>query len=291
MAVSASQVKELRDITGAGIMECKKALVETNGNIEEAVDLMRKNGQAKAAKKSARIAAEGLIYIASSADGKQASMVEVNCETDFVAREAEFSEFVQKVAEVALANSCNDVAAVSALEIASGKTVEQRREELVAKIGENIQIRRVETITSEAGTIGAYIHGNRIGVMVDLNGEAELAKHLAMHVAAAKPDFVRGEDVSEDVINKEKEIFSAQALASGKPAEIVEKMVTGRIKKFLGEISLYGQSFVMDPSKTVEDVLKEAGASVNRFVRYEAGEGIEKKVDNFVEEVKAQAKG
>jgi elongation factor Ts len=293
MAVTAAQVKELREQTGAGMMECKKALTETDGNLQEAVDLMRKKGQAKADKKASRTAAEGMVIVSMSDDAKQAVMVEVNCETDFVAREAQFIEFVQQVADLALAHKTGDVAALMAMPVKAGadKTVEERRKELVLKIGENLQVRRVVYKQGE-GVMGAYIHGGRIGVLVDMSaGDADLARDIAMHIVASQPLVVRAEELADDVLAKEREIFTAQALESGKPAEIAEKMVVGRIKKFLAEVSLYGQPFVKDPSQTVEQRLKEANANVASFVRFAVGEGIEKEVSNFAEEVRAQVQG
>ncbi len=292
MTVTAALVKQLREMTGAGMMECKKALTETAGDMDKAVELMRKKGQAKAAKKSGRIAAEGLVTIAVSGDKKSAAIVEVNCETDFVGREQEFASFANQVAQAELVHRTNDVAKLAELNLVDGnpETVEEKRKTLVAKLGENIQVRRVKTIDAE-GMIGTYTHGNRIGVVVDVTTtDDELARDLAMHIAASKPDFVKPEHVSEDVVNREKEIFKAQALESGKPAEIVEKMIGGRIKKFLAEITLYGQAFVKDLNQTVEAFLKSKSAEVKHFVRFEVGEGIEKKADNFAEEVRAQAK-
>jgi elongation factor Ts len=291
MAISASQVKELRERTGAGMMECKKALTETDGDIEAAIELMRKSGQAKAAKKAGRIAAEGLIRITQSADGTNAVMVEVNCETDFVAKDANFVSFADAVSERVLASDVADVDSLMALSLHDGEdtTIETARQALVSKIGENMTVRRFVRISS-SGTIGAYLHGSRIGVLVDIEGgDAELAKDVAMHVAASNPLCVSADDVPEDKVAHEREIFSAQAAESGKPAEIVEKIVDGRIRKFFEEVTLLGQAFVKDPDTTVGKMLDKAGARVISFTRYEVGEGIEKKSEDFAAEVMAQA--
>lgn len=288
MAVTASLVKELRERTGAGMMECKKALVETNGDIEAAIENMRKSGQAKAAKKAGRIAAEGVVVAEVSADNKTAAIVEVNSETDFVARDENFVAFANNVAKVALTVATDDVDALLAAEYEAGKTVETAREELIAKIGENITVRRVKTVTSE-GTVAFYNHGGRIGVVSALTvANADLAKDVAMHVAATQPQCIKPDDVPAELVEKEKEIFRAQALESGKPADIVEKMITGRISKFLNEVSLYGQAFVKDPNTTVGKLVAAENADVTQFVRFEVGEGIEKKQENFAEEVMAQ---
>lgn len=284
MAVTAALVKELRERTGAGMLDCKKALVETDGDIELAIENMRKSGQAKAAKKAGRIAAEGVIL--TKVDGGVATMMEVNCETDFVARDEGFLGFGNKLVDLAAANKLSDIDALNALEL-DGATVTETRDALVAKIGENISPRRV--ITVEGDNLGAYVHGGRIGVVAILNGGDEaLAKDIAMHVAAASPQFVKPEDVPADVVEKEKAIQIDIAMQSGKPAEIAEKMVVGRMKKFTGEISLTGQPFVKDPSTSVGDLLKSKGADVINFVRFEVGEGIEKKEEDFAAEVAAQ---
>lgn len=274
------------------MMECKKALVETNGDIEAAVEHMRKTGLAKADKKAGRTAAEGLIVAQASADGKRMVMVEINSETDFVAKGDDFRDFVKVVGERAAEAGPADLDALLALELAGGKSVADSCKELIAKIGENMNVRRYAKFESEDGVLESYLHGARIGVMVQLEGgNAELARDIAMHVAASRPEFVSEEQVAADVIEKEKEIFSAQAAESGKPADIVAKMVEGRIKKFLKEITLVGQPFVKNPDQTVGQLLKEAGAKVVGFVRFEVGEGIEKKQENFAEEVMAQARG
>lgn len=289
MAITAALVKELRDRTGAGMMECKKALVETNGDIELAIENMRKSGQAKAAKKAGRIAAEGIILARSN--NTNAVILEVNSETDFVSRDESFLAFANAVADAALANATTSVDTLNAIDL-DGKTVEEARLALVSKIGENIQVRRVELIALNGANAASYIHGGRIGVIVSVNGGDEaLSNDIAMHVAASNPQVVNPEQVSEEVIAKEKEIFVAQAKESGKPDNIIEKMIGGRLKKFLGEISLTGQPFVKDPSTSVGDLLKSHGAEVNSFIRYEVGEGIEKKQEDFAAEVMAQVQG
>jgi len=292
MAITAALVKELRERTGAGMMECKKTLVETDGDIDAAIELMRKSGMAKADKKSGRVAAEGTIAMARSADGKQAVLVEVNCETDFVAKGDDFTAFAKQLAERALETGAASAEALLETAIEDGgATVEEARKELIAKIGENISVRRVSRVES-SGVVGTYLHGARIGVLTALEGgDEELARDIAMHVAASKPVCISADDVPAEVIEKEKEIFSAQAAESGKPAEIIEKMVTGRINKYLKEITLLGQPFVKDPDQTVEKLLASKGAKVTGFQRLEVGEGIEKKEEDFVAEVMAQAKG
>ena len=284
MAVTAALVKELRERTAAGMLDCKKALVETDGDIELAIENMRKNGQAKAAKKAGRIAAEGVI-LTKVANGV-ATMMEVNSETDFVARDEGFIKFGQQLIEAASANKINDMDTLNNTEV-DGVKISDLRDTLVAKIGENISPRRV--ISVEGDNLGAYVHSARIGVIAILQGgDAELAKDIAMHVAASSPQFVKPEDVPAEVVAKEKEIQLDIALQSGKPPEIAEKMVSGRMKKFTGEISLTGQPFVKDPSMLVADLLKSKGADVINFVRFEVGEGIEKKEEDFAAEVAAQ---
>lgn len=291
MSISAALVKELRERTASGMMECKKALVETNGDIEAAIEWMRKNGMAKADKKASRTAAEGVIVARTSSDAKTAIMVEVNCETDFVAKGDDFLTFASQVGDLALANKCADLEALLALPVGEA-TLNETRLALVAKIGENIALRRYAIVNATEGKVGSYLHGSRIGVLVEANGATEtLIKDLAMHVAASKPVCVDESGVSADLVQKEKEIFIAQAAESGKPADIIEKMVGGRIKKYLAEITLVGQPFVKNPDQTVADLLKQNGATVLRFDRFEVGEGIEKKVDNFAEEVMAQVRG
>lgn len=280
MAITAALVKELRDRTGAGMMDCKNALVETDGNIELAIENMRKSGAAKAAKKAGNIAAEGTIII--KENGGVAALLEVNCQTDFVAKDGSFTAFANEVADAALASK----ATVEALQA----QFEEKRIELVAKIGENISIRRVAYV--EGVALATYRHGERIGVVVAGSGDVDTLKHLSMHVAASKPEFVNPEDVPADVVEKEKQIQIGIAMNEGKPAEIAEKMVVGRMKKFTGDVSLTGQAFIMDPKKLVAEVLKENGTTVTSFVRMEVGEGIEKaKEMSFAEEVAAVQKG
>lgn len=283
MAITAQQVKELRDRTAAGMMDCKKALVEADGDIELAIENMRKSGAIKAAKKAGRIAAEGVIF--AKTEGTAALIIEVNCETDFVAMDKSFLAFAEKAADIALANKVTSIEALNALAY-DNITVEEARENLVAKIGENISVRRLQIVEGE--NLGAYVHSRKIGVISVLTGgDADLAKDIAMHVAAASPQFVKPEDVPADVVAKEKEIQLQIAIDSGKPAEIAEKMVSGRMSKFTGEVSLTGQSFIKDPSMTVAKLLKDASADVVTFIRLEVGEGIEKKAEDFAAEVAA----
>ncbi|QJR81773.1 elongation factor Ts [Alteromonas pelagimontana] len=284
MAVTAALVKELRERTGAGMMDCKKALVETDGDIELAIENMRKSGQAKAAKKAGRIAAEGVILTQVAAN--RATMLELNCETDFVARDEGFLSFGNSIIAVAHDNNINDIDALNDAEL-DGKKISDVRDTLVTKIGENIAPRRVVNV--EGDNLGAYVHGGRIGVIAILTGgDEELAKDIAMHVAAANPQFVKPENVPAEVVEKEKEIQLEIAMQSGKPADIAEKMVSGRMKKFTGEVSLTGQPFVKDPSISVADLLKSKGADVVNFIRFEVGEGIERKTEDFAAEVAAQ---
>ena len=290
MSITAEAVKQLRERTGAGMMECKKALVETQGDLDAAAELMRKQGLAKADKKASRVAAEGVIALEKSADGKSAAMVEVNCETDFVAREADFQGFCADVGKVTLTGNPASLEALNALALPSGETVDERRRALVAKIGENISVRR-HAVLSSAGVLGAYRHGTRIGALVALEGgDAALAHDIAMHVAATNPEYLSVADVPADMLAKEREIETEKALAEGKPAEIVAKMVEGRIRKTLNEKTLLGQPFVRDPDQTVEKLLKAAKAEVKAYRRFEVGAGIEKKQDDFVGEVMAQVK-
>ena len=290
MSITADTVKQLRERTGAGMMECTRALVETNGDLDAAAELMRKQGLAKADKKAARVAAEGILALEKSADGRSAAMVEVNCETDFVAREPEFQGFCADVAKVALASRPASVEALAASALPAGGSVDERRRALVAKIGENISVRRIAMLES-ADHLGAYRHGTRIGALVAVTGgDAALAHDLAMHVAATNPAFLSVADVPADVVAKEREIETEKALAEGKPADIVAKMVEGRIRKTLNEKVLLGQPFVKDPDQTIEKLLKAAKAEVKSFQRFEVGDGIEKKQDDFVGEVMAQVK-
>jgi elongation factor Ts len=289
--ITASLVAELRQRTGAGMMECKKFLVATNGDIDEAITEMRKAGQAKADKKADRVAAEGVVVIARTADETAAVMIEINSETDFVARDTNFTDFSQAVAQAALNSKGEDVADLSNQETAHGSTIEHARQQLVAKIGENIKLRRMARLHCEGGVVGFYLHGARIGVMVALkNGTDAMAKDIAMHIAASKPIVVSRDQVSAEAIELEREIFTAQAKESGKPQDIIDKMIEGRINKFVDEVSLLGQPFVKDPNIKVGQLLKEKNAEVVSFIRFEVGEGIEKKEDNFVEEVMAQVR-
>ncbi len=289
MAISASMVKELRERTGAGMMECKKALVETDGDLDAAVELLRKSGQAKADKKSGRVAAEGRIVVKS--DGGNAVIVEVNSETDFVAKDENFVAFTDSVADAVLTSGTTDMQALSGESLADGREIEAARTELVAKVGENISLRRASAIQS-AGTIGAYTHGAKIGAVVAVEGgDEELARYVAMHIAATNPMCIDADGVPTETLENERRILTEQAQDSGKPADIIAKMVEGRVNKFLKEITLVGQPFVKDPDVTVGKLLSGAGAKVTDFVRFEVGEGIEKKEDNFVEEVMAQVKG
>ena len=293
MAITAALVKELRQRTGSGMMECKKALVESNGDIDVAIEAMRKSGLAKADKKSDRIAAEGIIAIETSADGKQAVMLEINSETDFVAKAEDFITFVDNLSKAVLAAKPQSLEALMALPLNdAGDSVETVRQALVAKIGENILVRRFALLATDDGVIGSYRHGDRIGTMVKLTGgDVALAKDIAMHVAASRPQAISGADLPAALLEKERDIVATQAKDSGKPEAIIEKMVEGRMKKFVNEISLLGQAFVKDPDVTIEKLLNQASATVDAFEYFEVGEGIEKKEDNFAEEVMAQARG
>jgi len=290
MAVTAAMVKELRERTGAGMMECKKALVDAGGDMDAAIEEMRKSGLAKADKKASRVAAEGKVILATSDDGRHAVMVEVNSETDFVAKDGNFNAFANAVAAKALATAPADVDALLASDL-DGQTVEEARQALIAKIGENIQVRRFVRTDTDA-TLGGYVHGGKIGVLVEVEGgDAELAHDVALHIAAMNPEFISDDDVPADVIAKEKDILIAQAADSGKPAEIIEKMVTGRLRKHLAGITLLGQPFVKDGDLTVGKLLQQRGATVKGFDRLVVGEGIEKKQENFAEEVMQQVSG
>jgi len=285
MQITASLVKELRERSGAGMMECKKALTEVGGDVETAIEHLRKQGLAKADKKSGRVAAEGRIAMAQ--DGSKAVLVEVNCETDFVAKDENFVSFCDAVAGAALAAGVADVEAMASVDL-NGQPLESVRLALVAKIGENIQIRRIVQVTSP-GALGAYLHGSRIGVLVALEGGNEdLARDLAMHVAATKPQFLDADAVPGDILSKETEILKAQVAESGKPPEIVAKMVEGRLRKYLAEITFVGQPFVKDPDVTVDKLLNKNDSKVVSYDRMEVGEGIEKKEENFAAEVMAQ---
>jgi elongation factor Ts len=287
MSVTASLVKELREITGVGMMECKKVLVETEGDLQAAQDLLRTRGQAKAEKKSGRIAAEGAVVFAVGADA--GVLVEINSETDFAARDEGFKSFAQKTAELLLANNPADAEALAALDF-GGKSFAEARSELISKIGENVNLRRFQVVKPQ-GVLGSYIHGGRIGVVVDVvGGDEDLARDIAMHIAAAAPICVSEDDVPTENLERERRILTEQALNEGKPPEIVEKMIAGRLRKHLAQITLVGQAFVKDPDITVGKLLKGKGATVASFIRFEVGEGIEKKEDNFAEEVAAQVK-
>ncbi|MEE9424357.1 MAG: translation elongation factor Ts [Methylococcales bacterium] len=291
MSITAAMVKELRERTGSGMMECKKALVEADGVMETAIEQMRKAGLAKADKKSDRTAAEGNITIKTSDSGQQAVIVEVNCETDFVGNGDHFKEFTDAICELALSSGVTTTQALLEQNMGSG-TVEDARKALIAKIGENINIRRLERIESSQGKVFHYLHGNRIGVIVDVASvDEETGRGIAMHVAASKPVCVSDDQVDTALLDKEREIFSAQAEASGKPPQIIEKMVEGRLKKYLKEVTLLGQPYIKDPDLSVAKLLSKANGAVASFTRFEVGEGIEKVQENFAEEVMAQVRG
>ena len=288
MSISASMVKELRERTGAGMMECKKALVETGGDMDASVELLRKSGQAKADKKSGRVAADGRIVIAT--DGLKAAMIEINSETDFVAKDENFAGYAEAVGASVLESDAADIDSLADVKLADGRSVEEARTALVAKVGENISVRRFVRLEA-ADHLGSYAHGARIGAVVALQGgDDELARDIAMHVAATNPVCTDEHGVPADMLERERRIFAEQAAESGKPPEIIEKMIVGKLNKYLKEITLVGQPFVKDPDITVGKLLGNAGATVTGFVRYEVGEGIEKKEDNFVEEVMSQVK-
>ena len=294
MQITAAMVKELRERTGAGMMDCKRALIEAEGDLEKAIGIMRLSGQAKADKKAGRITAEGVVAIKVDDSGRRAAMVEINCETDFVAKEAAFCGFVDAVcARVLAANPTGvDELAGMYLDGGGGPSVEEERRGLIAKTGENISVRRFCTIDSQGGRLGVYLHGTRIGVVVDLEGADDaVARDIAMHVAASRPVAVAESDMPEEMLDREREILEAQVADSGKPAEIQKKMLAGRIAKFLKEVTLLGQPFVKDPDRSVKQHLSASGAAVLRFERFEVGEGIERKAENFAEEVMAQARG
>ncbi|HAC34788.1 MAG TPA: elongation factor Ts [Gammaproteobacteria bacterium] len=287
MAITAQLVKEMRERTGLGMMECKKALVEAGGDIDAAIETVRKSGQAKADKKAGRVAAEGRVVAHRVADA--ATLVEINCETDFVGKDEAFIAFCDSVARVS--SAAENLEGLLALQLENGQTVEEGRQQLILKIGENIQIRRIASLRGDA-VYGSYLHGGSIGVVVKLaGGDEELAKDIAMHIAAANPICVAEQDVPAETLAKEREIFAAQAAESGKPAEIQEKMVDGRVRKYIAEVTLSGQPFVKDPDVTVGKLLAKADASVEGFIRFQVGEGIEKEEEDFVAEVMKQAKG
>ena len=288
MAITAGLVKELRERTSAGMMDCKKALVEVDGDLEQAAELLRKSGQAKADKKASRVAAEGLVLVKGDPVNGYHVLLEINSETDFVAKDENFARYAETVVDVALSVRPADVEELMATEV-GGQSLEVLRQELVTKIGENVSVRRFDHLVSER-LVGSYVHMGRIGVLVELDGGTEeLVKDLAMQVAATSPRYVGADDIPEDELAKEREILAAQAVQEGKPEDIVRKMVEGRLRKHLDEVTLAGQPFVKDPDRRVRDLLAEAGATVVGFLRYEVGEGIEKKEDDFVQEVMAQA--
>jgi elongation factor Ts len=292
MSVTAESVRQLRERTGAGMMECKRALVETQGDLDAAAELMRKQGLAKADKKATRVAAEGVIASATSPDGRTGVLVEINCETDFVARGDDFTAFAAEVAQLALKSGAADTAALAAQKLASGETVDERRRALIAKIGENISLRRLVQVQS-AGQLGAYMHGTRIGTLVAIEGgDAALAKDLAMHVAATNPAYLTAAEVPADAVAKERDIrvemLKNDEKNKGKPDNILVKIVEGGISKWLNEITLLGQPFVKDDKLSIEKLLKGANARIVRFARLEVGAGIEKKQEDFAAEVQAQ---
>jgi len=294
MNITAALVKELRERTGSGMMECKKALVETSGDVEAAIELMRKSGLAKAGKKAGRIAAEGCVFMQLTDDGKTGAILEVNCETDFVTKADDFQDFSQTLIQKVCQAQPENLAALMDMPFSDGMTVETARKALIAKIGENINVRRYAIFKAQdAGSlVGGYLHGNNIGVMVELNnGDAALARDIAMHIAASRPEAISEEDISVDLLAKEKEIITAQAADSGKPDEIIEKMVGGRIRKYIAEITLLGQPFVKNPDISVGQLLEAASATILRFERIEVAEGIEKAEEDFAAEVMAQVQG
>lgn len=290
--ITAAMVKELRDLTGSRMMECKKALEEANGNLQDAVTILRKRGEAEVSKRSGKTAAEGSIETAVSKDQKRALMIEINCETDFVARDSNFKKFAQDITALGLQNNVTSVEALLNLPYAdSGKTIEQARQELMTKIGENIQIRRLASLSSQ-GVVGSYTHTNRIGVIVALSKEnPQLAKDIAMHIAASNPQAINKEAVPAEIMQREYEIYKAQAKETGKPEQIMEKIIAGRIDKFLQDACLVSQAFIKNPDQTVGDLLQANNAEITAFVRFEVGEGIEKETVDFAAEVQAQIRG
>ena len=289
MSISASMVKELRERTGAGMMECKKALVDSDGNLDSAIELLRTTGQAKAEKKAKRIAAEGRIIIKS--DTEHTVILEINSETDFVANDSNFINYAESVAVAILENDIVDLESLSKIDLTTGTNVEMARTQLISKIGENISIRRFDKI-KQCDNMGIYTHGARIGVVVSLTGGDEvISKDVAMHIAASNPICINNEGVPEELVSREERIFQEQAASSGKPPEIIDKMIQGRMKKFFKEVTLLGQPFIKNPDMSVNELLKESKAEIISFKRYEVGEGIEKKEENFADEVMAQIKG
>ncbi|GAB6034629.1 translation elongation factor Ts [Galenea microaerophila] len=289
-AITAKMVKELRETTGAGMMDCKKALAETDGDMEAAIEFLRKKGMAGADKKAGRVAAEGRIAIAISDDKKKGAIAEVNCETDFVAKGEDFKAFADEVVQIVLERDVVDPEAILNEKMASGLTVDERRRELIAKIGENIAVRRIGELET-TGLVGSYQHGEKIGVIVAIEGGDEaLARDVAMHIAATNPQAIDAENLNPEVVEKERAFQIEQAQESGKPMEIIEKMIEGRMRKFLQEITLVGQPFVKDPDQTIEKLLKANNATVVDFIRFEVGEGIEKEETNFADEVAEAAR-
>ena len=290
MDITPSMIKQLRESTGAGMMECKKALMEAEGNNDGAIEILRKSGQAKAAKKSARVAAEGLIAVRIAPDNKTATLLEINCETDFVAKDKQFNDFCGSAANATLDNDVNTIEDLEKFSDTQAK-IKDLQLSLAAKLGENIQIRRFDKMRRQGDILASYNHGNRIGVLVDMkDGNAELAKDIAMHIAASKPLCISEQELSPELLAKEREILTEQTKQSGKPDHLIDKIVTGKLKKYLNEITLLGQAFVKDLDQTVAQKLKAHSASVQAFMRYEIGEGIERKQENFAEEVMAQVK-
>ena len=290
MDITPSMIKQLRESTGAGMMECKKALVAAEGSNDGAIEILRKSGQAKAAKKSARVAAEGLIAVRISPDNKTATLLEINCETDFVAKDKQFNDFCGNAANATLDDDMNTIEDLENFSDAQAK-IKDLQLSLTAKLGENIQIRRFDKMHCQGDILASYNHGNRIGVLVDMKGgNAELAKDIAMHIAASKPLYISEQEVSPELLAKEREILTEQTKQSGKPDHLIDKIVTGKLKKYLNEITLLGQAFVKDLDQTIAQKLKTHSASIQAFMRYEIGEGIERKQENFAEEVMAQVK-
>ena len=288
MQIAAALVKELRERTGSGMMDCKKALQEAEGDIDAAIEAMRKSGVAKAAKRASRMAVEGLIVI-KELEGR-AVILEVNTETDFAAKDDDFRSFTESVADCVLSQKPDNLEALMQSEV-EGQVLEEIRQRLIARIGENINVRRFDLLAANE-TLGAYLHGARIGVLVNIQGGDEaLAKDLAMHIAASNPVCIRESEIPEEMLEKEREIFSSQAAESGKPENIIKEMIGGKLKKFIREITLLGQPFIKDADSTIEQLLKNSDAVVNNFIRYEVGEGMEKKADDFAEQVIAQARG
>ncbi|MCF6202608.1 MAG: translation elongation factor Ts [Methylococcaceae bacterium] len=290
MSVTAAMVKELRERTGSGMMECKKSLVEANGDMELAIENMRKAGLAKADKKASRVAAEGMIGLKGSDDGKTVVMVEVNSETDFVVKSDDFIAFVNSLSDALLTSSVDNIEQLAEIKLATGETVDATRRALIAKVGENISVRRFARYSNVEGGTASYLHGGKIAVIVETaKNDKELGKDIAMHIAASNPAYLSVDQVEEKEIQKEKDIFTAQALESGKKPEIIEKMIAGRIKKFLAEVTLEGQAFIKDDKMTVAQLVKSKDNSIIQFTRFEVGEGIEKEEVDFAEEVRAQA--